>query len=172
MLSKSSRLEIVRKIDVKIGYPVREEHLTPATRQAITNLATVQRHLFVIMELLRGENRRMEGSAVLRVSAKMGMDSEKKERAALADELGKLQTEIDSKVSDLAAQVVAEENARLTGVPPPLHEGKLELVEFKCPSCGAPLPLPTGRLTTCKYCNATLAFQDVSTQLKSMIQGI
>jgi len=172
MLSKSSRQEIVRKIDVRIGYPVREEHLTPSTRQAITNLATVQRHLFVIMELLRGESRRVEGSAVLRTAAKMGMDSEKKERAVLADEIVKLQAEIDAKVSDLAAQVVAEENARLTGVPPPLYGGKLELVDFKCPSCGAQLPLPTGRMITCKYCNSTFTLQDISSQLKSMIKGI
>ena len=172
MLSKSSREEIVRKIDIKIGYPLREEHLTPATRQAITNLATVQRHLFVILEILRGESRRVEGSVVLRATSRLGMDSEKKERAALAEESGKLQAEIDAKVAELATRVVAEDNARLTGVPPPRFETKLEPAEFKCPSCGAQLPLPTGGFVTCKYCNGNFTIQDVSPQLKSMIQGI
>jgi len=172
MLSKSSREEIVRKIEFKNGYPLKEEFLTPATRQAITNVATVQRHLFVVMELLRGENGRIERSAVLRAASKLGKDSEKKERAALADEIGKLQMEIDSKVSEIAAWVISEDNARLAGISPPRYLGKLEPVEFKCPSCGAQLPFPTGHTITCKYCNSTFTLQDVSSQLKSMIQGI
>jgi len=172
MLSQSSRQEVLRKIGAKVGYPVDEEKLIPATRQAITNLATVQRHLFVITELLRGENSRVERSFVLRASSRMGLDSEKSERKALADEIGKLQLEVDAKVSDLAGQVTAEDTARLSGLPPPDYKGKPQLVEFKCPSCGAALPLPTGRFSTCKYCNSTFTLQDVSTQLKSMIQGI
>lgn len=172
MLSKSSRHEIIRKLDCKVGYPVREEHLTPPIRQAITNLATVQRHLFVVTEVLRGENSRMEGSVILRAASKFGMDSERSERSALADEVTKLQAEVETKISELAAQIVAEEDARLSGTRPPEYKGKLELEEFKCPSCGAKLPLPTGRFTTCKYCNATFTIRDVSSQLKSMIQGI
>ena len=172
MLSRLSRQEILRKIDYRIGYPVREEHLTPSLRQAITNLATGQRHLFVDTEILRGENSRMERSVVLQAATKQGMDSDKTERAALKDEIGKLQADIDAKVSDLANQIVAEENARISGSPLPEYKGKPELVELKCPSCGAALPLPTGRFTTCKYCGASLTIQDVSSQLKTMIQGI
>ena len=151
---------------------MREEHRTPPMRQAITNLATVQRHLFVVTELLRGENSRVERSVVLKAASKLGMDSERSERAALKDEIGKLQAEVDAMVSELADQIVAGENARMSGSPPPEIKGKLELVELKCASCGAALPLPTGRFTTCKYCNATFTVQDVSSQLKAMIQGI
>jgi len=172
MLSKSSRSEIIRKIDNDVGYPVSEERLVPSTRQAITNLATVQRHLSVVTEVLRGENGRMEESVTLRVASRLGMDSERSERAALADEVAKLQAEIDAKVSELATQVLAEESARLSGTRPPERSGKFELEDLKCPSCGAQLPLPTGRFTTCKYCSGVFTIHDVSSQLKSIIQGI
>jgi hypothetical protein len=172
LLSQTSRQEILRRINAKTGYQVVEDNLTPATRQAITNLATVQRHLFVITELLRGENSRIERSFLLRTAVKMGKDSEKTERAAQTAEIDKLQSEIDTKASDLATQILAEENARKIGQPPPEYTGSLELVQLKCPSCGATLPLPTGRFTACQYCNATLTLQDVSSQLKSMIQNI
>lgn len=172
MLSQTSRQEILRKINAKIGYTFNEANLTPSTRQAISNLATVQRHLFAITEILRGENSRIRGSLILSTAAKIGKGSEKTERAALADEISKLQVEIDSKVTDISDQVVAEDTARQSGQPPPEYKGKLELIQLKCPSCGAALPIPTGRFSTCQYCRATLTIQDVSSQLKSMIQGI
>jgi hypothetical protein len=172
MLSQTSRKEILRKINFKTGYQVVEYNLTPATRQAITNLAEVQRHLFVITEILRGENRRVEQNAILTMASKFGKDSEKAERATLADEIGKIQGEIDAKVADISKQVVAEDTAQRSGVPPPEYKGTLSPFQLKCPSCGATLPIPTGRFTTCQYCKATLTIQDVSTQLRSMIQGI
>lgn len=172
MLSQTSRREILRKINFRTGYQVIEYNLSPATRQAITNLAEVQRHLFVITEILRGEDSRIQRSAILTMASKIGKDSEKAERATLADEMSKLQAEIDAKVEVISNQIVAEESARQSGAAPPEYKGKLDLVELKCPSCGATLPIPTGRFTTCQYCKATLTIQDVSTQLKSMIQGI
>jgi hypothetical protein len=172
MLSQSSRQEILRKIASKTGYTVNEANLTPPTRQAITNLATVQRHLFVVTEILRGENSRMEGSFLLRAASRVGMDSEKSERKSLGDEINSLQAEIDAKVSELAGQVTAEDSARQAGTAPPEYKVRLELVELKCPQCGATLPLPTGRFTTCQYCKAAFTIEDVSSQLKSMIQGI
>jgi hypothetical protein len=172
MLSHTSRQEIVRKLNSEIGYSFKEENLTPSTRQAITNLAAVQRHLFVITEILRGENSRIESSFILRSASKLGKDSGKTERTAQANEISKLQSEIDAKVSALSTQILAEENARLAGQAPPEYKGNLELVQLKCPSCGAALPMPTGRFITCQYCKATLTIQDVSNQLKSMIQSI
>ncbi len=172
MLSQTSRQEILRKIAAKTGYPVHEEFLTPATRQAITNLATIQRHLFVITEILRGENSRIERSAILSFASKVGKGSEKKERLAQAGEISVLQTEVDGKVSELSDQIIAEDSARRTGTAPPEYKGNLELVELKCPTCGAALPIPTGSFTTCQYCKATLTVKDVSSQLKWMIQSI
>jgi hypothetical protein len=172
MLSQTSRREILRKVNFRTGYQVIEYNLTPATRQAITNLAEVQRHLFVITEILRGVNSRIERSSFLTMASKLGKDSEKAERAAQAGEISKLQAEVDAKVADISKQIVAEESARQSGAPPPEYKGKLDPVQLKCPSCGATLPIPTGRFTTCQYCKATLSVQDVSTQLKSMIQGI
>lgn len=172
MLSQTSRQEIVRRIQSKIGFAVDEANLTPATRQAITNLATMQRHLLVITELLRGEDSRVERSAVLRIASKIGRDSEKEERAGHADEISKLQLEVDAKVLELADRILKEINAWQAGQPPPDHGGSLELAQLKCPACGAALPLPTGRFVECQFCSATLTIQDVSSQMKTMIQGI
>jgi DNA-directed RNA polymerase subunit RPC12/RpoP len=172
MLSQNSRPEIFRRICSKVGYTVDEVNLTPATRQAITNLATIQRHLLVITELLEGENSRIEKSALLRLASKIGRDSERKERVRLAEEIVKLQSEVDAKVSELSDRILKEENARQAGQPPPEHGGSLEIAQFKCPACGATLPLPTGRFVKCQYCGAALTIQDVSSQMKSMIQNI
>ncbi len=172
MLSNTAREEVLRKIQLAIGFTVHEEYLTPATRQAITNVATIQRHLFVITEILRGEDSRVERSALLTLASRMGKDSGKEERANLSAEIGNLQGEIDGKISALSKQIVEEENAFQSGLPPPKYGGSPEVVQLKCPQCGASLPIPTGRYTQCQYCNATLTVQDVSSQIRSMIQNI
>lgn len=172
MLSKNSGQEILRRIYSKVGFTVNEVNLTPATRQAITNLATMQRHLLVVTELLEGENSRIERSAMLRLASKIGRDSERRERTKLAEEITKLQLEVDAKVSELSDRILKEENARQTGQPPPEYGGGLEIAQLKCPTCGASLPLPTGRFIKCQYCSAALTIQEVSSQMKSMIQSI
>ena len=172
MLSQTAKQEILRKINLKVGFQVSEKDTTPATRLAITNLATIQRHLFVITEILRGEKGRIEGSFILRVASKVGKDSERAEKDQLVSEIAKLQVDIDNKISDIAGQVIAEENARHAGTAPPVYKGQVEAVELKCPSCGATLPMPTGSLVQCQYCKATVSIQDVSSQLKSIIKGI
>jgi Zn finger protein HypA/HybF involved in hydrogenase expression len=172
MLSQSSRQEILRKLNSKLRYEVNEENLSPGSRQAITNLATVQKHLSVITEILRGENSRIAGSVVLSAAARFGKQAEKSERATQADEINKLHLEVDEKISQLANQVTQEDIARQSGLPPPQYKGRLEPLELKCPSCGAALPMPTGRFVQCQYCKATLSVEDVSSQMRSMIQSI
>jgi DNA-directed RNA polymerase subunit RPC12/RpoP len=172
MLSKTSRQEILKRISTKIGFAVVEVNLTPATRQAITNLATLQRHLYVITELLEGENSRIERSALLRLASRIGKDSEKEERTRLAEEIGKLQAEVDVKISELSDRILKEENARQAGQPPPEFANNIGVAQLKCPTCGASLPLPTGRFIKCQYCNAVLSIQEVTSQMKSMIQNI
>jgi hypothetical protein len=172
MLSQTSRQEIVRKINSQIGYQIDEQHLSPAVRKAISNLATVQRHLFVITELLQGENSRIERRAILRFASKLGRDSEKAERESYREEITKLQAEIDSKISEITQHIIEEENARQSGQPPPAYGGKLEVEQLKCPNCGAGLQMPTGKFVQCQFCKTTLTIQDVSPQIKSMIQSI
>ncbi len=172
MLSQNSRRLVLERIYSKVGFTVNEADLTPNTRQAITNLATMQRHLLVIKELLEGENNRIERSALLRLASKIGRDSEKEERTQLAQEINKLQLEVDAKVSELSDRILKEENAWQTGQPPPEYKASLEIAQLKCPACGATLPLPTGRFIKCQYCSAALSIQEISSQMKSMIQSI
>jgi len=172
MLSQTSRQEILRKICSKVGYTVNEANLTQATRQAITNLATLQKHLSVIAELLEGENSRIQNSLLLRLASKIGKDSEKDEKTELAAEISKLQVEVDTKVSDLSERVLKEDNARQAGQPPPEYSNSPGVAQLKCPACGAQLPLPTSRFVKCQFCSATLSIQEVSSQMKSMIQNV
>ena len=172
MLSQASRQEVIRKINVKAGFVVAEATLTPATRQAITNLATIQRHLYIVLEILRGEQSRIERSTILTAASKIGMGSERAERAALTDEVSKLQAEIDNKIGELANQIMAEQNAAQSGQPPPAYKGSLELVQLKCPNCGASLPIPTSQFIQCQFCKNTFTIRDVSAQIRSMIQSI
>ena len=172
MLSQTSRQEILRKINTKTGFVVAEVTLTPATRQAITNLATVQRHLYIVLEILRGEQSRIDRSAILTAASKIGMGSERAERAALADEVNKLQADIDNKIGELVNQITAEQNAAQLGQPPPAYKGTLELVQLKCPNCGASLPIPTSQFIQCQFCKTSFTMRDVSAQIRSMIQSI
>jgi hypothetical protein len=169
MLSSTSRQEVLRRLAVTLGYPIDESSLSPGTRQAITNLSDIQRHLVVISEILRGERRRVERNALLSLSSKLRKDREREEHS---NEIKQLQTEIDAKISEISAQVLQEDKARQSGQPPPERQGVMEAVQLKCPNCGASLPMPTGRFVECQYCNATLSIQDVSSQIRSMIQGI
>jgi len=172
MLSRPSRREILRKLNLKLGYEVSEENLSPGSRQAITNLAAVEKHLSVMTEILRGENSRIESSVVLRAAARLGKQSERSERAAYAVEIDKLHLEIDNKIAQLAEQVIQEDNARQSLQPLPQYKGRAEPLLLKCPSCGADLPMPTGQVVQCQYCKGTLSVQDVSSQIRSMIQSL
>ena len=168
MLSTTSRQEVLRRLGVNLGYPVDEANLSPSTRQAITNLSLVQRNLSVISEILRGERSRVEKNVLLSLSARLRKDQEKE---AHTNEVKQLQTEIDSKMTEISAQIKEEDKARQSGQPPPERQ-VAEAVQLKCPNCGAALPMPTGRFVECQYCGATLSIQDVSSQIRSMIQGI
>jgi hypothetical protein len=169
MLSSTSRQEVLRRLGNNLGYPVNEANLSSGTRQAITNLSLVQRNLMVISEILRGERSRVERNVLLSLSSKLRKD---KERDAHSEEVKQLQTEIDSKISEISTQILQEDTARQSGQPLPERRGTIEAVQLKCPNCGAALPMPTGRFVECKYCNATMSIQDVSSQIRSMIQGI
>ena len=169
MLSSTARDEVVRKLQTKVGHPIDEAKLSPGTRQAITNLSVFQRHLFVISEVLNGEQGRVEHSTLLTLTSKIHKDREIERHVK---EIRGLQTELDAKISEISTQIIAEEKATLAGQPLPEREGGIEAVELKCPSCGAVLPMPTGRFVRCQYCNATLSIQDMSPQIKSMIQSI
>jgi len=171
MLSQASREDILQKLGAMLGYPIKEEDLGAGTRQAITNLAVVQQHLCIITEVLRGENSRIQRSLVLMAAARIGRQAERKERDAQAVEIKNLHLEIDAKLAQLADQVKSENSARLSGQVAPGHAGRLEPLELKCPSCGAALPLPMGRFVTCAYCKTTISIQDLSTQMKAMIQS-
>jgi hypothetical protein len=169
MLSRTSRQEILRKLEVKVGYPIDEEKLSMGTRQAISNLADFQRHLLVISEILNGEQGRVDRSVILSFSSKLRKDGEMELHA---DEIGKLQKEIDDKISEISNQIRQEDKARQSGQPLPERSGGTDAIQLKCPACGAVLPMPTGRFVKCEYCDATISIQDVSSQIKQMIQSI
>ena len=169
MLSTTSRQEVIRRLGVNLGYPVNEANLSSGTRQAITNLSLVQRNLFVISEILRGERSRVERNVLLSLSSRIRKD---KERDAHSNEVKLLQAEIDSKISEISTQILQEDKARQSGQPLPERQAVIEPVQLKCPNCGAALPMPTGRFVECQYCNAVLSIEDVSSQIRSMIQGI
>jgi len=169
MLSRASKEEILRKLEAKVGHPVSEEGLSPGNRQAVANLAEIQRNLFAISEVLNGEQSRIQRSALLSLSSKLHRDKEMEMHGA---EVKSLQMEMDNKISEISAQILREDEARGSGLPPPERQGGLDAVELKCPNCGATLPMPNGRFVRCEYCSATLSIQDVSSQIRSMIQRI
>ena len=169
MLSRTARQEILRRLEVKAGFPIDEGKLTVETRRAIGSLADFQRHIFVISEVLNGEKGRVEDSAILTLASRVRRD---KEIAAHSEEIAQLQKEIDAKVAELSGQIAGEVEAAAAGKPPPGRQGGLEAATLKCPSCGATLPIPTGRYTKCEFCGTALSFQDVSAQMKDMIRSI
>jgi len=169
MLSQASKEEILRKLQARVGHPISEEGLSPGNRKAIANLAEIQRDLFAISEVLNGERGRIQRSALLSLSSKLHKDNEMETHGA---EVKSLQTEVDNKISEISAHILEEDEARSSGLPPPERQGGLDAVELKCPNCGAVLPMPNGRFVKCDYCSTTLSIQDVSSQIRSMIQSI
>ncbi len=169
MLSRASREEILKKLEAKVGHPVSEEELSPGSRRAIANLAEIQRNLLAISEVLNGEQSRVQRSTLLSLSSRLHKD---KEIELHGVEVRQLQTEIDNKISEISAQLLQEIEARRSGLPLPERQGGLDAVELKCPNCGAALPMPTGRFVKCEYCSTTLSIQDVSSQIRNMIQSV
>ncbi len=169
MLSQASRQEILRKIGMAVGHPIMESDLTEGTRQSITNLASIQRNLSVMDEILLGETERLNRSPVLRLSSRLSKDKELEVHSA---EVRKLRTEVDGKVAELARQVAEEETALKNGTPLPQRGDQVKTVELKCPACGAPLPMPSARVVKCQYCDASVGIDDVSEQIKSVIARV
>jgi DNA-directed RNA polymerase subunit RPC12/RpoP len=169
MLSQASKEEIFRKLEASVGHPVTEEGLSPGNRRAVANLAEIQRNLFAISEVLNGEQSRIKRSALLSFASKLHKDDEMEKHGA---EVKSLQTEVDNKISEISAQILREDEAMSSGLPLPERQGGLDAVELKCPNCGAVLPMPNGRFVKCQYCSTTLSIQDVSSQIRSMIQSI
>ena len=169
MLSRTSRREILRKLETRVGHPIDENALSVGTRQAITSLADIQRHLAVISEILNGEQGRVERSRILSLSSRVRKE---KDVAMHTEEIASLQKEIDSKISEISAHLLEEDKARQSGQPLPVREGGVSAVQLVCPNCGAILPIPTSRFVKCEYCGTTLSIQDVSGQIRSMIQSI
>jgi DNA-directed RNA polymerase subunit RPC12/RpoP len=169
MLTQSSKQAILRKLEAGVGYPIREENISQETRQAIANLAVVQKNLYVMSEILRGEQGRVERSRLLSLSAKLQKDNDKAEYAA---DVKGLQGEINAKIAEISNQILSEDKARLAGQPVPARQGGIQLAELKCPNCSAALPMPTGRFVECQYCKSTISIQDVGPQIKALIQGI
>ena len=169
MLARTSRSEILRKLESRVGYPIAEQRLSPATRQAITSLADIQRHLFVMSEILEAERSRVGSNALLSLGSKLRKD---KEIDSHSQEIAELEGEMSNKISELSAHILQEDKARELGQPAPVREGGVDAVELKCPNCGASLPLPAARFVKCEYCNTTLSIEDVSPQIKTMIQKI
>lgn len=169
MLSRTSRQEILRKIEASAGHPINEKELPQGTYKAISNLAHVQRHLLVISEILNGEEDRVEKSAVLSLASRLRKDEE---MASHLKEIEALQSEIAKKVTELAQQILKEEEAKQSGNPPPERAGAVEVAQLKCPTCGAALPLPTGRFMKCEYCGSTVTIRDVSSQIRTLIKSI
>ncbi len=169
MLSRTSKEEIIRKLEIKVGHPISEGQLSPGTRRAITTLSIIQRHLYMISEILNGEQGRIEHSAILSLTSRVRRD---KEIEAHVKEVSTHQKELETKISEISAQIVEEDRARMAGQPLPEREGGVEAVELKCPRCGAALPMPTSRFVKCQYCDATISIQDVGQQIKSMIESI
>jgi len=169
MLSRVSKEEVLRKLEAKVGHPVSEEGLSPGIRRAVANLAEIQRNLFAISEVLNGEQSRIQRSALLSLSSRLHKDTEMEMHGK---EVKSLQSEIDNKISELSAQILQEDEARNLGLPTPEHQGGPGTVELKCPNCGAALPMPNGRFVRCEFCSTTLSIQDVSSQIRSIIQGI
>jgi DNA-directed RNA polymerase subunit RPC12/RpoP len=169
MLSRTSKEEVLHRLEAKSGRPIDEKSLSPATKKAVSSLAEIQRRLYVISEILNGEQGRIQSSAVLSLASRVRKD---KEVAAHMNELEAIQVELDKKATEISEQVVLEEKARETGQPLPVRNGGLEAVQLKCPTCGAALTMPTGRFTKCEYCGSTISIQDVSSQIKSMIRNI
>jgi len=169
MLSRVSKEEVLRKLEAKVGHSVSEEGLSPGIRQAVVSLAEIQRNIFAISEVLNGEQSRIQRSALLSLSSRLHKDTEMEMHAT---EVKSLQAEIDNKISELSAQILQEDEARNSGLPTPERQGGLGAVELKCPNCGAALPMPNGRFVRCEFCSTTLSIQDVSSQIKNIIQAI
>jgi hypothetical protein len=169
MLARTSRSEILHKLESRVGYPIAEQNLSPATRQAITSLANIQRHLFVMSEILEGERGRVRSNALLSLGSRLRRD---KDMDKHADEIAMLEKEMNNKVLELSAHIAQEDMARQMGQPAPVRDGGADPVELKCPNCGASLPLPTARFVKCEYCGTTLSIQDVSSQIRTFIQKI
>jgi DNA-directed RNA polymerase subunit RPC12/RpoP len=168
MLSRTSRYEILRKIELNVGHPVSEAGLSPETRKAVDSLAMVQRNLFAIADILRGEKSRVESSPVLSFSHKVHKD---KQMLVHEDEVKVLQGELDAKIAEVSARIANEDRAKVAANPEAQPEEAKAYV-LKCPSCAATIPMPAGRFVKCPYCRSVISIQDMGDQIKSLIQSI
>lgn len=159
----------MRKLGTQVGHQIDEDALSPELRQAISNMAAVQRHLSIIEEVMRAEDGRIERNALLKLTSRVHKDGQ---REVQADEIAKIHSELDVKVAEVSTRIMKEDAARASGTPVAARTPEVKAVQLKCPSCSADLPMPTGRFMTCQYCGTAISIQDVGEQMRTAIHGI
>ena len=170
MLSEQAKQDVISKINTRLGYDLSEAALSPSMLRAITSLAIVQKHLYVVKMILGAELSRVERHALLRLANKVRPNLE---MTVQGDEISRLQTDIDSKANDLADRILNDHKAQMSGEAlASTQTDKPIVTELKCVSCGAQLPIPTARFVKCRYCGTTFSITELAPQLKSMIQSI
>jgi ribosomal protein S27E len=170
MLSSKVRAEILTKLSQKIGYPVNEQSLPVDVKRGISILVAVEKDLSVIQEIYRAERGRVRNSLVLSLSARIHTN---KEDTTLLDQITKLRADIETKLTVLANRIVTSEISKETVGNSKIKENEpSQIIELKCPKCGAPLPTLTSNQFKCSYCGATLVMGDLTVQLSSMVSSI
>lgn len=179
MLIDVARQAVIDGISKKLGYSVPQNDLPPDIKQSIESLADVQKNLYIMREVLNGERSRIQNNSIRSFISKHRPNKEINEHVNIVDGL---QEDINNKVSELSDRIrkntaTLEMRAKIVPNSSPaqsINSSKTDpsLKVLKCPTCGAPLPMPTSQFIKCKYCSSTISIQDFGLQLKSMIDSL
>lgn len=179
MLIDVARQAVMEGISQRLSYSVALSDLPPDLRSSVESLASIQKNLYVMQEILNGERSRIQSNSIRSFISKHRPNKDIIEHGNRVDEL---QSDINNKISELSERIrkshAASEvldkigSVSMSAQSEVINKTNPSLLVLKCPSCGAPLQMPTSQFVKCNYCSSTISIQDFGLQLKSMIEKI
>jgi len=99
-----------------------------------------------------------------------------RELNATLQEISTIEDKISSKINELSGRILREQKIGWVRQNIPVEEisqiPESQILELRCPNCGASLPLPTGSFVQCPYCGTVLSIKDIGLQIKALIDSI
>lgn len=179
MLIDVARQAVIDGLSQRMGYQISQNELSTEVRQSVEALATIQKNLYVMREVVNGERSRIKNNAI---RSFMSKHIKNKEIDDQNNQIGELQSEINKKIVEISERIQSAKKDSQKHVtigsislsPQDIDSNtpNANLLVLKCPSCGATLPMPTSQFVECRYCRSTISIQDFGLQFRSIIENL
>lgn len=164
LIDKQVNTDIFSKICDVLGYEIKSESIDPVILLRIKKLAEIKKIVYILSEVIRGENGRVKNHLLLRIGNKINND-----QSLLTVQFEMIQLQINNKIKEIADSILKatlQSNIKdgRSGI---IHISKS--VEINCPSCNSSLLNKGTSILLCEKCGKKLHASEIIPLLENEI---